>query len=32
VANGFANRLDRLWTIGDDSVPATWFAAVKLFA
>jgi len=32
VANGFSNRLDRLWTIGDDSVPATWFAAVKLFA
>lgn len=31
VADGFTNRLDRLWVLGNDSVPATWFAAVKLF-
>jgi site-specific DNA-cytosine methylase len=31
VANGFANRLDRLWVLGDDSVPATWFAAIQIF-
>jgi hypothetical protein len=29
VANGFSNRLDRLWILGGDSVPMMWKVAYE---